>query len=151
MPEAPAPFVQRLNAELETRRAEDSAAGQGDLIGRSFELSPTVELQVLSALKRGENTYETFIAFRPGRQADFLVAYLILRRLGGMGTVLAALPSVDEIENGQCGSAIQALWSTPLGEAEVEERLEALGPFYGITECHSIQTTVFQYEAGEAG
>ncbi|MFW5857801.1 MAG: ATP-binding protein, partial [Planctomycetota bacterium] len=111
----------RFAEAIEAAAEPEAGLADEDLIGRAFELSPTVELQVVSALKRGENTFETYLAFRPGRQADFLVAYLILRRIGLHGTVLATLPPVDEIEEGRCGNALKILWSTPLDEAGRDE------------------------------
>ena len=57
---------------------------------------PTIALfDGLLALKRGERTYETYLRFDPGRQPGFLAAYLLLRRVGKSGTVMATLPSAE--------------------------------------------------------
>lgn len=145
-PAPPKELAARLAADVAALADRPDADGQGDLIGRTFALSPTVELQVLSAQKRGEKAYESYVEFHPGRQAGFLVAYLILRRLGMHGTVLASLPPVDEIEHGGCGNAFKVLWSTPLGEAEVADLFERLTPLYGLGACASTATTIFRYE-----
>ncbi len=144
-PACPEELAGRLQPLVETEVAEKGAATESELIGLTFQLSPTEELQVLSALKRGEQTYETFLSFTPGRQADFLVAYLLLRRLGLHGTVLASLPPVGDIEQGNCGTAVKVLWSTPLDEGGVETLLQELTPLYGLQETQSMPTTIFQY------
>jgi chemotaxis protein histidine kinase CheA len=144
--EPPHDLRDRLQDEYDAPLGNEPEANDGDLIGRTFELSPTMELQVLSAIKRGEHTYETLINFHPGRQSNFLVAYLILRRLGTAGSVLATLPTVDEIERGECGRAIKVLWSTPLDEEGVQTQLNSIARSYGVTESHSIPTTIFRYE-----
>jgi chemotaxis protein histidine kinase CheA len=130
------------NPELSSRLLERCAIPQnddrddGDLIGRTFDISPTIELQMISERKRGHFIYETFFTFVPGRQAAYLVTYLLLRRLGAFGTVLSTLPSVSEIETGQCGKAVKVLWSTNLGEHDLVETLEGL--------CHQYDIETFQ-------
>jgi len=142
-PERPEDLVRRLTEETAEESASRSVENAGDLIGRTFALSPTLELQTLSAMKRGERILETFFVFRPGRQADFLVAYLLLRRLGLRGKVLATIPSVDEIERGNCGSAVKVLWSTAMEEAETAAWIGRLAGRYNLTEHGSVPATVF--------
>ncbi len=117
------------------------------LLGTTFTLIPTVELQLLGALKQGAKAYETFIRFSRGRQAEFLVAYLTLRKLCYHGTILATLPSVADIENGHCGSAIKILWATNLDPDKLKEAIDAWAPLFNITEHHSVPTTVFRYDS----
>jgi len=142
----PAPLLVAL-AELtaaETVAAEDDPALH-DLIRQSFDLSPAMQLQVLSALKRGERTYETYLCFDPGRQPSFLAAYLLLRRVGKAGTVLATLPSVADIEQGRAGRELKILWSTPLDERAVDAFYDRLARSYNLHEHHTIPTTIFRY------
>jgi chemotaxis protein histidine kinase CheA len=145
-PEVDERLRDRLVAEAESGLAGHAADGEADLLGRTFALTPTLELQVLCALKRGERTLETFVQFDPGRQPEFLTAYLILRRLGMHGTILATLPGVEEIEQGHCGTAVKVLWSTARDEEGLAELFEQLGRFYGMSEASSVPVTVFQYE-----
>jgi len=112
---------------------------------------PTVQLQVLSALKRGERTYETYLNFDPGRQPSFLAAYLLLRRVGKAGNVLATLPAVQDIEAGRCGREVKVLWSTPLDEPEVNSLYDRLAQLYNLREHRSIPTTIFRYEESTSG
>ncbi|MBN1825845.1 MAG: chemotaxis protein CheW [Candidatus Eisenbacteria bacterium] len=143
-PERPVELARRLREEASAEGAPRRIASAGDLIGRAFELSPTLELQTLCGLKRGERILESYFVFRPGRQADFLVAYLLLRRLGLQGNVLATIPSVDEIERGDCGSAVKVLWATQMEEPEVVSWLERLADRYNLTEHGSVAATVFR-------
>jgi len=131
--------------ETETVAAEDGAT-LGDLVRQPFELSPTVQLQVLSALKRGERTYETYLRFDPGRQPSFMAAYILLRRVGSTGTVLATLPSITDIEQGRCGREVKVLWSSALDEGAVDGLWERLAPLYNLHEQRTIPTTIFRYE-----
>ncbi len=126
----------------ETVAAEDGVA-LGDLIRQPFDLSPTMQLQVLSALKRGERTYETYLRFDPGRQPGFLAAYLLLRRIGKAGTVLATVPSVTDIEQGRCGREVKVLWSTSLTETDVDALHDRLAPQYSLHEHRTVPTTIF--------
>ena len=139
-------LLARVSEEADVRTPAHQGSADGELIGKAFELPPTVQLQVLSALKRGERTYETYLEFQSGRQADFLTAYLILRRLGIEGTVLASIPSVASIEQGTCGNALKVLWSTSLDEAGLEEVFDLLARQYDIREHSSMPTTIFRYE-----
>ena len=109
-----------------------------DIMGRAFDISPTTELQMLTAKKRGQHIYETYFTFHPGRQADYLVAYLWLCRLGTVGTVLETLPSVAEIEKGDCGNAIKVLWTNDQDEKALEELLEDHAPLYDVSSYQSI-------------
>lgn len=136
----------RLVAEAESGLAGHAADSEADLLGRTFALTPTLELQVLCALKRGERTLETLVQFDSGRQPEFLTAYLILRRLGMHGTVLATLPGMEEIEQGHCSTAVKVLWSTARDEDGLAELFEQLGRFYGLSEASSVPVTVFRYE-----
>ncbi len=145
-PDAPAQLLDQLRLQTRPGRSDGPERIQGDLLGRSFELSPTEELQVLCALKRGERTYESYVAFDSGRQADFLIAYLILRRIGMHGNVLATIPSVAEIEEGNCPNAFKLLWSSALDEEGLRELVYTLSSKYCVQEFSSVPTTVFQYE-----
>lgn len=136
--------VIRNNTEQQTTIADNE-----QLLGQSFSLVPIVELQLLGALKQGANTFETFLRFQPGRQADYLVAYLTLRKLCYKGTILATLPSIGDIVNGNCGTGVKVLWASSMNEKEVNEDIESWGPLYNIVEHTTIPTTVFRYETTE--
>ncbi|MDR2346864.1 MAG: Hpt domain-containing protein [Planctomycetaceae bacterium] len=116
------------------------------VLGTSFTLVPTVELQLLSSLKQKGSAYETFIRFHPSRQASFLVAYLTLRKLCYHGTILATLPSIADIENGFCSNAIKILWASSLTLSEIDESINKWAQFFNIAEHKSIPTTVFRYD-----
>ncbi|MDR0390285.1 MAG: Hpt domain-containing protein [Planctomycetaceae bacterium] len=116
------------------------------VLGTSFSLVPTVELQLLGSLKQKGCAYETFIRFNSGRQASFLVAYLTLRKLCYHGTILATLPTIDDIENGFCSNAIKVLWASSLKLPEIDAAINKWAPFFNIAEHRSIPTTVFRYD-----
>lgn len=117
------------------------------LLGTTFSLVPIVELQLLGALKQGARAYETFLRFRPTHQAEYLVAYLMLRKLCYYGTILATLPSIGDIEQGHCGCAVKVLWATSLNDENLKKTFDELAPLYNIEEHQSVPTTVFRYDS----
>jgi len=127
--------------------AQEDGVSLDDLVRQPFDLSPRAQLQVLSALKRGERTYETYLSFDPGRQPGFLAAYLLMRRIGKAGTVMSTLPTAADIEKGHCGRELKVLWSTPLNEESVDTLYDRLAPMYNLREHRTIPTTIFRYEA----
>jgi hypothetical protein len=143
-------LIQRIHEVIDAHTEEANITDESALIGKSFSLHPIVELQLLGALKQGQNTYETYLKFQSGRQADFLVAYLTLRKLCYFGTIVATLPSIEEIEKGNCSNAIKLLWATGLTEEEVQETMDSLSTMFNIVEHKSIPTTVFRYEKESA-
>jgi hypothetical protein len=137
----------RVDVIMRSLEKDEPITDPDQVLGTTFTLVPTVELQLLGALKQGEQAYETFIRFKPGRQAEFLVAYLTLRKLCYHGTILATLPSIGDIENGHCGAAIKVLWASPLKPDALEAAINRWAPLFNIAEHQSMPTTVFRYDA----
>ena len=137
----------RVTAVIDRHRMNIATTDETALLNEPFTLPPIVELQLLGALKNHSHTYETFLRFQPGRQANYLVIYLTLRRLSYFGTIVASIPTIDQIEQGVSGNAVKLLWASTLQEPELTHILEQLAPFYNISEFHSMPTTVFRYES----
>jgi HPt (histidine-containing phosphotransfer) domain-containing protein len=146
IPEDNTALLTRIGTIMKSLENKEPITDPDQLLGTAFTLVPTVELQLLGALKQGAQAYETFIRFKPGRQAEFLVAYLTLRKLCYHGTILATLPSVSDIENGYCGSAIKVLWASPLKPDALKEAIDRWALLFNIAEHHSVPTTVFRYD-----
>ena len=146
-PEENAPLLERVDAVMRSLDKQEPITDPDAVLGTTFTLVPTVELQLLGALKQGAQAYETFIRFRPGRQAEFLVAYLTLRKLCYHGTILATLPSIADIENGFCGTAIKVLWASSLKPDQLKTAIDRWAPLFNIEEHQSVPTTVFRYDA----
>ncbi|MDR1963989.1 MAG: Hpt domain-containing protein [Planctomycetaceae bacterium] len=145
-PEINPTLLSRIDAMMRSLEKNEPVTDPDQLLGTAFTLVPTVELQLLGALKQHAQAYETFIRFKPGRQAEFLVAYLTLRKLCYHGTILATLPSISDIENGHCGSAIKVLWASPLKPEALKEAIDHWAALFNIAEHHSVPTTVFRYD-----
>ncbi|MDR0869754.1 MAG: chemotaxis protein CheW [Planctomycetaceae bacterium] len=142
-----AALLERIKTVLDAQQKAKPITDPDAVLGTTFTLVPTVELQLLGALKQGSQAYETFIRFKPGRQADFLVAYLTLRKLCYHGTVLATLPAISDIENGFCGTAMKVLWASLLKPDELKSAIDRWAGLFNIEEHHSVPTTVFRYDA----
>lgn len=142
----PAELLDQL-AELTANDTIDAEDGidYNNIAHQPFELSASAQLQVLSALKRNERTYETYLRFDSGRQPGFLAAYLLLRRVGKAGTILATLPDVADLEQGRCGREVKVLWSTSQDESQVDALFDRLTPLYNLHEHRSIPTTIFTF------
>ena len=140
-------LLDRIEAIMRTLDKDLPITDPDQLLGTAFTLVPTIELQLLGALKQGAQAYETFIRFKQGRQAEFLVAYLTLRKLCYHGTILATLPSMTDIENGHCGAAIKVLWASPLKPEELKTAIDRWAPLFNIAEHQSMPTTVFRYDS----
>jgi len=139
----------RITTVIDEHRMNIATTDENALLKEPFSLPPIVELQLLGALKNHSQTYETLLRFQPGRQANYLVIYLTLRRLCYFGTILASIPTIDQIEQGISGNAVKLLWATTMHEPELTQTLEQLAPLYNISEFHSMPTTVFRYESSE--
>ena len=140
-------LLERIEMAMRVLDKDEPITDPDELLGTTFTLAPTVELQLLGALKQGAQAYETFIRFKPGRQAEFLVAYLTLRKLCYHGTILATLPSIGDIESGHCGLAIKVLWASSLKPEELNTAIDRWAPLFNIAEHQSMPTTVFRYDA----
>ncbi|MDR3234603.1 MAG: Hpt domain-containing protein [Planctomycetaceae bacterium] len=140
-------LLERIETVMQEMNKDKPITDPDALLGTTFTLVPTVELQLLGVLKQGGQAYETFIRFKPGRQAAFLVAYLTLRKLCYHGTVLATLPSIADIESGNCGNAVKVLWASPLKPDELKAAIDRWAELFNIAEHQSVPTTVFRYDA----
>ena len=147
IPEDNEALLERIEAAMRVLDKDEPITDPDQLLGTTFTLAPTVELQLLGALKQGAQAYETFIRFKPGRQAEFLVAYLTLRKLCYHGTILSTLPSITDIESGHCGLAIKVLWASPLKPDDLKSAIDRWAPLFNIAEHQSMPTTVFRYDA----
>ncbi len=146
-PEKNESLLGRIDEVMRSLDKKEPITDPDAVLGTTFTLVPTVELQLLGALKQGAQAYETFIRFKSGRQAEFLVAYLTLRKMCYHGTILATLPSVTDIENGFCGTAIKVLWASPLKPDALKEAIDRWAPLFNIENHQSVPTTVFRYDA----
>jgi HPt (histidine-containing phosphotransfer) domain-containing protein len=149
VPQDNAELKERITTVIDKHRKNVATTDENALLNEPFSLPPIVELQLLGALKNHSHTYETFLRFQPGRQANYLVIYLMLRRLCYYGTILASIPTVEQIEQGISGNAVKLLWATTMREPELTQTLEQLAPLYNLSEFHSIPTTVFRYESSD--
>ena len=149
VPQINVELMQRIHDLIDEHRKNQMVTDENALLKEPFSLSAIVELQLIGALKNNSRTYETFLRFYPGRQANYLVIYLTLRRLCYFGTILATIPSIDQIEQGISGNAVKLLWATALQEPELTQVFEELSPLYNISEFHSMPTTVFRYDSSD--
>ena len=142
-------LMKRVQQEISQYNKQLVVTDNQKLMEEPFNLHPIVELQLLGALKNHAHTFETFLQFENSRQANYLVAYLILRKLCYYGDILDTIPSIEKIEKGECGNAIKILWASRLTGEEVDDVFNDLAPFYKISEHHSMTTNVFRYESSK--
>lgn len=128
----------KLNAGLESfqkthETPNDEDSKPIDLDGEQVVLDATGEFYLSSRRRDGASLYKCKIEFDPGDQPDYLVAYLILRKIQGVGDVLGTLPAMSEVESGRCGTKIVVLFA-PREEKEglLEDLGENLKQYYGV-------------------
>ncbi|MCL2304026.1 MAG: chemotaxis protein CheW [Planctomycetaceae bacterium] len=148
LPPANVNLLQRIDTVVQLLMEQEVVTDPEKLLGTAFTLTPNTELQLLGALKQGAYTYETFFRFTPGRQANYLVAYMMLRKLCFLGTIISTLPAVEDIEKGNCGTAIKVLWASHKQEADLKKSIDEWTPFFNVVEHQTIPTTVFRYDSG---
>jgi len=151
LPKIPPPansnLLLRIDGIIRSLMEQEIVTDPEKLLGTAFTMTPNTELQLLGALKQGAYTYETFFRFSPGRQANYLIAYMTLRKLCLFGTVISTLPSVEDIEKGNCGPAIKVLWASQKQEADLKKSIDEWGQFFNVVEHQTIPTTVFRYDS----
>ena len=146
-PQVNTTLLLRIDGIIRSIMEQEVVTDPEKLLGTAFTLTPNTELQLLGALKQGAYTYETFFRFTPGRQANYLVAYLMLRKLCFLGTIISTLPAVEDIEKGNCGPAIKVLWASQKQEADLKKSIDEWGRFFNVVEHQTIPTTVFRYDS----
>jgi chemotaxis protein histidine kinase CheA len=127
----------KLLAGLENFRQEekktDQAASVAALDNAQVVLDPTGEFYLSSRRRDGAVLYQCRIEFNPGDQPNFLVAYLILRRLQRAADVLGTFPAMADIETGLCQGCIVVLFAPRDPKPDLLETLgENLKRYYGV-------------------
>ncbi len=109
-------------------------AGEQDWRTAPVVLDATGEFYLSSRRREGTSLYRVHLQFDPQDQPAFLVAYLILRRMQGMGDVLGSLPAMSEIETGRCDGHMAVLLAPREEGPEAMEALcENLKRYYGVS------------------
>ena len=127
----------KLLAGLEKFRQEekktDQIASGATLDNAQVVLDPTGEFYLSSRRRDGAVLYQCRIEFNPGDQPNFLVAYLILRRLQRVADVLGTFPAMADIESGLCQGGVVVLCAPRDQKPDLLETLgENLKRYYGV-------------------
>lgn len=131
-PQVPEKLEQGLSG-FEQQKSEDSPDRPIDIDSMQIPLDSTGEFYLSSRRRDGTNLYQLKIEFEKSDQPDFLVAYLILRRIQGVADVLGTLPGMSEIESGICSTGLAALIASRDQNPELLKQLETnLKTYYGV-------------------
>ena len=126
----------KLLAGLENFRQEEKKTDQAasiDIDNAQVVLDATGEFYLSSRRRDGAVLYQCRIEFNPGDQPNFLVAYLILRRLQRVADVLGTFPAMADIETGLCQGGIVVLFAPRDPKPDLLETLgENLKRYYGV-------------------
>lgn len=99
-----------------------------------IRLDATGEFYLSSRRRDGASLYQAAIRFDAGDQPEFLIAYLILRRIQRIADVLGTSPGVNELEAGVCDGRITVLFSPRDNQDDLVDKLAAnLKRYYGVT------------------
>lgn len=133
----------RLLAGINNFRQEEKKTEQAASV-TAFEnaqplLDPTGEFYLSSRRRDGAVLYQCHIEFNPGDQPDFLVAYLILRRLQRVADVLGTFPAMSDIEAGLCKGGIVVLIAPRDPKPDFVETLnKKLKKYYGVERFEAV-------------
>ncbi len=128
----------KLLAGLEKFRQEEKKTdprfiGVATLDNAQVVLDPTGEFYLSSRRRDGAVLYQCRIEFNPGDQPNFLVAYLILRRLQRVADVLGTFPAMADIESGLCQGGVVVLCAPRDQKPDLLETLgDNLKRYYGV-------------------
>ena len=126
----------KLLAGIEKFRQEEKKTDQAasiDIDNAQVVLDATGEFYLSSRRREGAVLYQCRIEFNPGDQPNFLVAYLILRRLQRAADVLGTFPAMADIETGLCQGGIVVLFAPRDPKPDLLETLgENLKRYYGV-------------------
>jgi chemotaxis protein histidine kinase CheA len=127
----------KLMSAIENFRQEDKNTGRlsstAALDSAQAVLDATGEFYLSSRRRDGAVLYRCLVEFNPGDQPDFLVAYLILRRLQRVADVLGSFPAVADIEAGLCKDGLVVLIAPRDPKPDLVETLgKKLKRYYGV-------------------
>ncbi len=122
-----------LNNFRQEEKKTDQIASGATLDNAQVVLDPTGDFYLSSRRREGAVLYQCRIEFNPGDQPNFLVAYLILRRLQRAADVLGTFPAMADIEAGLCQGGIVVLFAPRDPKPDLLETLgENLKRYYGV-------------------
>jgi chemotaxis protein histidine kinase CheA len=99
-----------------------------------LRLDATGEFYLSSRRRDGASIHKCRITFECGDQPEFLVAYLILRRIQSVADVLGSTPTMAELEDGRSAGQLTVLIAPRDGRDDLLERLrDNLQRYFGVT------------------
>ena len=121
------------NFRQEEKKTDPRFIGVATLDNAQVVLDPTGEFYLSSRRRDGSVLYQCRIEFNPGDQPNFMVAYLILRRLQRVADVLGTFPAMADIESGLCQGGVVVLFAPREQKPDLLETLgENLKRYYGV-------------------
>ncbi len=132
-PEPGQPLMEALERWQEsTRQPTDGLPQQVD--PSQLRLDATGEFYLSSRRRDGASVHKCRITFECGDQPEFLVAYLILRRIQSVADVLGSAPTMAELEAGLSAGQLTVLIAPRDGREDLLDRLrENLQRYFGVT------------------
>ena len=98
-------------------------------------LSPAQEFAVQCRKRNQFNMFTVYLEFTPFKQSNFIMAYIILRKLSEKFEVIATLPKIKNIEKGLCPNNIKIIVATRENNNKVEQFInEILIPYFDVTD-----------------
>jgi len=131
----PAPvedFLNQLNQELQAHQ-KTAPPAEPSPDSSQLTLDATGQFYLSSRRRDGAPLYQCHIEFESHDQPDFLMACLILNRIQKVADVLAAVPPMQEIEEGLCGKKLNVLISPRDSRADLMNLIgENLRKYYNV-------------------
>ncbi len=113
-----------------------------DITGQDFILQPFEEFSIQTKKRAGKNIFQVYLDWKSTKQTNFVLAYLILRKMAESFDILASFPRINEIEKGICSNNIKIFIASDHEQKIVENCItRILIPYYDVNEYEIIQTT----------
>jgi chemotaxis protein histidine kinase CheA len=115
-----------LLASLEQYRRQETPAEEPDedAAEGAFRFGPLSQLILHAKQAQGAAVYQCMFRIEPRFQEPFLVAYLILKRLGLIGDVIDTVPPLDRIAQGLVSDRIKVMFATSRPQEEVSRFID---------------------------
>jgi len=96
-------------------------------------LSASEEFAAQCRKRNGFNLFTVYLEFTPFKQSNFIMAYIILRKLSEKFEVIATLPKIKNIEKGLCPNNIKIIVATKEKNKKVTEFIDKiLIPYFDV-------------------
>ena len=138
----PGKVSEALIKRVDEYKRQPESEEEIDITGQDFILQPFEEFAIQTKKRAGKNIFQIYLDWKTTKQTNFVLAYLILRKMAEYFDILASFPRVSDIEKGICSNNIKVFIASDHEQQIVENCItKILIPYYDVNDYEIIQTT----------